>query len=94
MGNTDAATVVAKTQLVKPDQRLELKSHVNSHGDFVPRVEHNWTRPQHMEQNASWGTAPPATVIFFNAHSGQLGGSAASAAMQPPQPRFTQNSDL
>lgn len=85
MGNTDAATVVAKTQLVMPDQRLELRI-TNSHGDFVPRVEHNWTRPQHMEQNASWRMVPPATVIFFNAHSGQLGGSPASAAMQPPQP--------
>lgn len=48
---------------------------MNSQGDFVPRVEHNWTRPQHMEENASWRTAPPATVIFFNAHSGPLGGS-------------------
>ena len=49
-------------------------------------MEYKWTRPQHMEQNASWRTAPPATVIFFSAHSSQLGGSPASAAAQPPQP--------
>lgn len=67
---------------------------MNSQGDFVPRVEHNWTRPQHMEENASWRTAPPATVIFFNAHSGPLGGSLASAAVLSPQPWLMQNSDL
>lgn len=33
-----------------------------------------------MEQNASWRTAPPATVMFFNAHCGPLRGSRASAA--------------
>lgn len=95
MSNTDAATAVPKMQLVNPDQKLELRVTLTlREGDFVPRVEHNRTRPQHMEENASWRTAPPATVIFFNAHSGQLGGSMASAAVLPPQPRFMQNSDL